>query len=250
LLKRLETLVTGGRFDGKREAVPSLHCTANPLDIPGNDALRTHFQQLTEKMLVPLNRYFQTLVPTLSPNPSDLSLAAGPTQSTQPGATGPSQGINTLKAFSLPSFLSHLKTRGPNPLSFRTRGLTSRARVEGDFYASFCKSPTFAGWLAARVDSMGLAVAQQSNSIYGGSTLAVPPSGVSPSSVRTRPACAKEVGLGIVIPVPAVADLSLEDASTTGTLSPTQWSSGVSEAGARASSDGSSMVHGDEARRQ
>lgn len=163
-------------------------------------------------MLVPLNRYFQTLVPTLSPNPSP---------------TLPPQSNNTLKAFSIPSFLVHLKTRGPNPLLFRSRGLTSRARVESDFYTAFCMSPTFAGWLAARVNSLGLAVAQQSTSL------------LVPGDSR-RPSAA---GLGLT---PILADLALSDSTTSGTRSPTQWSS---EGDPRMSSDGSSVgqySHADE----
>lgn len=174
------------------------------LDIGANDALRTHFQQLTEQMLVPLNRYFQTLVPTLSPNPAQTTFTSG---------------SNTLKPFSLPSFLTHLKTKGPNPLSFRSRGLTSRARVESDFYTAFCMSPTFAGWLATRVDSLGLAVAQQSNSL------------MVPNENRRSSAA----GLGIT---PILSDLAISDSTTSGTRSPTQWSS---EGDPRMSSDGSSV---------
>lgn len=100
-----------------------------------------HFQQLTEKFLVPLNRYFQTLIPT----PSSSSL----------------QG-STIKPFSLPSFLSHLRSTGPNPLAFKTKGLTMKSRVENDFYASFGMSPTFAGWLSGRIETLGSAVKAQS----------------------------------------------------------------------------------------
>ena len=123
LLRRLESLVAEEKLD----------------NVAGDDALRAHFRQLTEKMLVPLNRYFQTLVPA----PSASSTAS----------------LSGLKPFSIPDFLKHLKTRGPNPLSFKARGLTTKARVEADFYASFCMSPTFAGWLSSRVESLGIAVA-------------------------------------------------------------------------------------------
>jgi hypothetical protein len=102
-----------------------------------------HFQQLTERFLVPLNRYFQTLIPT----PSSTSL-----QSSSPA----------IKPFSLPSFLAHLRSTGPNPLAFKTKGLTMKSRVEHDFYASFGMSPTFAGWLSGRIESLGSAVKAQS----------------------------------------------------------------------------------------
>ncbi|EIW72107.1 hypothetical protein TREMEDRAFT_41513 [Tremella mesenterica DSM 1558] len=185
LLKRLQALVDEGNLDE-----PS-----------ANEALRTHFQQLTDKMLVPLNRYFQTLVPTLSPSPS-ISPGYIPTPftplstSSTPGGGG---GTETLKPFSLPNFLTHLKSHGPNPLSFRTRGLSSKSRVEGDFYTSFCMSPTFAGWLSARVEKMGIAVANTrgdpilSTSGSWLTHLAPPPSGVRRSS-------APGVGLGFNLP--------------------------------------------------
>lgn len=107
-------------------------------DVDGNDALRLHFQQLTDKMLVPLNRYFQTLIPAAN------------------------EPHGRIKPFSHPAFLDHLKTKGPNPLGFRTKGLTSKSRVEADFYSSFCMRGCFAGWLAARVHSASAAVAASS----------------------------------------------------------------------------------------
>ncbi|GMK56685.1 hypothetical protein CspeluHIS016_0305250 [Cutaneotrichosporon spelunceum] len=159
LLKRLEALVSAGKLDDKG----------------GNEALRTHFQQLTERFLVPLNRYFQTLVPPLSsgastPRPT-LSRASsfGPTPGLTPSMPSPSLanpsfgnlfGPNPtslgLKPFSLPAFLAQLK-HGPNPLQFRSKGLAGRARVEAEFYGTFCRSACFAGWLAARVQSLGAA---------------------------------------------------------------------------------------------
>lgn len=116
---------------------------ADNADSEANEALRTYFQQLTERFLVPLNRYFQTLIPP-------------------PTATS-SAPVSTIKPFSLPSFLSHLRTTGPNPLAFKTKGLSMKSRVENDFYASFGMSPTFAGWLSARIDSLGSAVNVRAN---------------------------------------------------------------------------------------
>jgi len=176
------------------------------------DALRTHFQQLTEKMLVPLNRYFQTLVPPPSPSPT------APTASSIP-----------IKPFSLPAFLTHLKTRGPNPLAFRNRGLMTKARVESDFYTTFCMSPTFAGWLSSRVESLGLAVAAQSN------FLAVPSAGTVTNRQGFGSGTASLSSLSI-------ADLHVReeigDVPAAGTSSPSQWSS---EGDPRMSSDGSSI---------
>ncbi|WVO12525.1 hypothetical protein L204_100125 [Cryptococcus depauperatus] len=144
LLKRLENLVAEGNLD----------------DPDGNEALRRHFQQLTEKFLVPLNRYFQTLIPTpsptMGPNPPTFPLL--PLTPRSFSHLSPSPSLQTshlcIRPFSLPTFLSHLRFSGPNPLAFRTRGLTGKVRVESDFYASFCMSSGFAGWLSSRVESL------------------------------------------------------------------------------------------------
>lgn len=47
-----------GRHDSIADDVALRH-----LDHAGNEALRTHFIQLTEKMLSPLNRYVASLIP-------------------------------------------------------------------------------------------------------------------------------------------------------------------------------------------
>lgn len=129
---------------------------AGQLDDPdGNEALRMHFQQLTERFLAPLNRFFQTLVP--SRKAQTVSLPSDGSQLIPPPP--PALSVLALKPFSLPTFLAHLRAHGPNPLAFKTRGLQSKGRVESDFYASFCMSPTFAGWLQQRVESLDIAVA-------------------------------------------------------------------------------------------
>ena len=198
-------------------------------------------------MLVPLNRYFQTLVPTISPSPSPYPSTFSINSSSGNSSSGLS--ISSLKPFSLPSFLAHLKTRGPNPLSFRTRGLTSKSRVESDFYASFCMSATFAGWLAARVESLGLAVAAQSSNSNANSnsttttTLAVPtditPTKSRPSvSVCTHP---DTVELGIVA---SMGDLTVRGAgaeSPPRTRVSSEASASASPSDTRLSSDGSSV---------
>ncbi|WRT70225.1 uncharacterized protein IL334_007220 [Kwoniella shivajii] len=169
LLKRLETLVAEGKLD----------------DPEGNEALKTHFQQLTERFLVPLNRYFQTLVPTLSTpspsvSPSTLPASTSTSTSTSISAASTSHTAGAIRPFSLPNFLSHLRNHGPNPLLFKTKGLSMKSRVENDFYASFCMSSTFARWLEARVDSLGLAIHIHNNNSTSGpnSTLHVPPNGI------------------------------------------------------------------------
>lgn len=157
-----------------------------------------HFQQLTERFLAPLNRYFQTLVPQRTTK--GLSIPSDGSQLMPPPP--PALSVSALKPFSLPTFLAHLKAHGPNPLAFKTRGLQSKARVESDFYASFCMSPTFAGWLQQRVETLGIAVASASASAsangtsttigyQGGGSPGVSPPGMHhlspvPSSVDTR----------------------------------------------------------------
>ncbi|KAL7418405.1 hypothetical protein Q5752_006863 [Cryptotrichosporon argae] len=154
LLRRLEALVAEGRLD----------------DPAGNDALRAHFQQLTDKFLVPLNRYFQTLIPTLSPVPTPspspspvprvAQTLAPPAPSSAAGSPNPAAGAAVVRPFSLPAFLAHLRATGPNPLAFRTKGLSTKTRVETDFYTAFCMGGCFAAWLAGRVDSVGAVVAR------------------------------------------------------------------------------------------
>ncbi len=84
---------------------------------------------MTEKMLSPLNRYVTSLIP-------------------------PPTSMESLRPFSLPDFLVHLKSTAPNPLRFRSKGLTLKGKVESDFYTSFCMSSAFAGWLEVRTDSL------------------------------------------------------------------------------------------------
>jgi hypothetical protein len=88
------------------------------------------------------------------PHPSNTTLPVPPPP--------PALSLSGLKPFSLPNFLAHLKKHGPNPLAFKSKGLAGKARVESDFYAAFCMGACFAGWLAARVESLGLAVANSS----------------------------------------------------------------------------------------
>lgn len=59
-----------------------------------------------------------------------------------------------IKPFTLTAFLHHLKAMAPNPLQFRSKGLTTKGKVETEFYTAFCKSPGFAGWLRNRLVSL------------------------------------------------------------------------------------------------
>ncbi|KAK4685933.1 hypothetical protein P7C73_g4202, partial [Tremellales sp. Uapishka_1] len=185
LLKRLEALVAEGKLD----------------DPAGNEALRTHFQQLTERFLVPLNRYFQTLIPLQSsPNPAATPIIM------------PSPSPSPIRPFSLPTFLSHLRTHGPNPLNFKAKGLSTKSRVESDFYAAFCMGGCFAGWLSGRVDSLGLAVerAQSATSM----TLAVPIGAGGTTGTSDISATGLGIGLGIMEMAPRQSQSSEEEDSS------------------------------------
>ena len=191
LLKRLEALAADGQLDGRLSYTILAIELIWSIDPAGNEALRTHFQQLSERMLVPLNRYFQTLVPTLqpspipSPNPNATHNVTPSTSISSMASFSSTTSTSSLRPFSLPAFLSHLKKHGPNPLAFRTKGLTSKSRVESDFYASFCMSATFAGWLSSRVESLGIAVAAQTADISSIGGLMVPQNDATPTKSRS-----------------------------------------------------------------
>lgn len=140
LLKRLEKLVAEGRYDGKsplpcdsRSKLSDTDYSIPPprnSDPAGNAALRAYFMQLTEKMLSPLNRYVNSLIP-------------------------PSESMDGIKPFVLSDFLAHLKATAPNPLQFRPKGLTPKSKVEIEFYTKFCSSPGFAEWQTRQLNSLG-----------------------------------------------------------------------------------------------
>ncbi|WWC91689.1 uncharacterized protein L201_006635 [Kwoniella dendrophila CBS 6074] len=225
LLKRLEGLVAEGKLD----------------DPDGNEALRTHFQQLTERFLVPLNRYFQTLVPTLGSTPissTSISPSHSPAGTPSPLASASASSAGVIRPFSIPNFLTHLRNHGPNPLLFKTKGLSTKSRVENDFYASFCMSSTFARWLESRVDSLGLALTshhhhQVSNNLMvpGRSNHNTPNKKFesqqqeyfsrSPTSVRPNlpRSVSASVGLGILGGLPNELDRRVSPNTTNSTMS-------------------------------
>jgi hypothetical protein len=91
-----------------------------------------------------------------------------------------------IRPFSLPDFLSHLKSTAPNPLRFRSKGLTLKGKVESDFYASFCMSNAFAGWLESKVDSLQAARAE-ARLVAASTQLRGQAGGRSSSSVTVSP---------------------------------------------------------------
>jgi hypothetical protein len=110
-------------------------CTAPLLAYVLNNILRRHFADMTEKFLMPLNRYFDQLLPT---NVSSSTLKKGEGQ---------------LKPFQSDRFYRFLKDNPPS-LQFKS---TFKARATtGDpvreFYTQFLKCGNFATWLRLRTN--------------------------------------------------------------------------------------------------
>lgn len=84
--------------------------------------LRRHLSSRTNTMLVPLNRYLNTLIPS-------------PTERTS------NSGCRRLKPFSTADFFSSLKANG-SPLPFKS------ATKRREFYERWLKTPAFGLWLA------------------------------------------------------------------------------------------------------
>ncbi|KAI8384127.1 hypothetical protein BD560DRAFT_346078 [Blakeslea trispora] len=101
-----------------------------PPDWVLNNILRRHFVDLTEKFLVPLNRYFSTLIPV------DISLRGD---------------VPRLRPFQTDQFMKSLKEHGPQlpfKSTFKTRTSTSDPTKE--LYSQFLKCGNFATWLQQR----------------------------------------------------------------------------------------------------
>ncbi|CAO3622313.1 unnamed protein product [Cunninghamella echinulata] len=94
-----------------------------------NNILRHHFVDLTKKFLVPLNRYFNTLIPT--EKISSTTLKPPP-----------------LRPFQTDQFMKSLKEHG-TPLQFRStfKTRTSTTDPVKDLYSQFLKCGNFATWL-------------------------------------------------------------------------------------------------------
>ncbi|KAL9550234.1 hypothetical protein MBANPS3_004819 [Mucor bainieri] len=101
-----------------------------PPDWVLNNILRRHFVDLTEKFLVPLNRYFSTLIPV------NISAAGEAPR---------------LRPFQTDQFMKSLKEHGPQlpfKSTFKTRTSTSDPTKE--LYSQFLKCGNFATWLQQR----------------------------------------------------------------------------------------------------
>ena len=97
--------------------------TQTPTGRDASEALRTHFTSRTTALLVPLQRYLQTLIPSPSESRSNLSLPA------------------RLKPFSDTAFFASLKAHG-SPLPFKSNA------KQRDFYERWLRTPAFGLWLA------------------------------------------------------------------------------------------------------
>ncbi|RIB02190.1 hypothetical protein C2G38_901698 [Gigaspora rosea] len=102
-----------------------------PPDYLLNNILRRYFVDLTEKFLVPLNRYFSTLIPF------HITLSS-------------SQEPPQLKPFKTDSFLKSLQEHGPQ-IPFKTKKFqTNTTETYLNFYTQFLKCGNFATWLRQR----------------------------------------------------------------------------------------------------
>ena len=87
-----------------------------------SEALRRHFTSRTTALLVPLQRYLQTLIPTPSESRSNLSIPA------------------RLKPFHDAAFFTSLKAHG-SPLPFKSNA------KQREFYERWLRTPAFGVWL-------------------------------------------------------------------------------------------------------
>ena len=113
LLKRLEESLHSGDREAKYKA---------------SALIRQHFHARTTAILVPLNRYLTSLIPTLSH--SSLSTPSNP----------PSSRLPRIASFNRDKFFSSLKTHG-SPLPFK-----STAKQQ-EFYQRWIDTNAFSAWL-------------------------------------------------------------------------------------------------------
>ncbi|KAG0313567.1 Protein dennd6a [Dissophora globulifera] len=95
-----------------------------------DNILRKYFATLTEKFLVPLNRYFATLVP------NDISLSS-------------TSQFPHIAPFKQQTFLKFL-SKNPPAIQFKTSTFKSNSEACQTFYKDFLKCGNFATWLRLR----------------------------------------------------------------------------------------------------
>jgi hypothetical protein len=127
LLKELEEALQGSErtSTSARYEFCQLFIQFCATEIQASLILRRHFCSRTAALLVPLNRYLTTLIPSPAESAS-LKLS--------------SQQSSRMRPFNTTSFLASLKAHG-SPLPFRS---TSKRK---EFYERWLKTPAFGMWL-------------------------------------------------------------------------------------------------------
>jgi len=111
-----------------RRLEESLHSGDREAKYKASVLLRQHFHARTTAILVPLNRYFTSLIPTLVHSP--LSTPSNP----------PSSRLPRIASFNRDKFFASLKTHG-SPLPFRSAG------KQQEFYQRWVNTNAFSAWL-------------------------------------------------------------------------------------------------------
>lgn len=121
-----------------------------------NESLRRHFVDMTERFLVPLNRYFATLTPappTIEGKQSSIAINEVDSLLYTPL---PQASDFIVRPFNVAEFMNHIAAHGPPQLNFHsTISTTSTTAIPGpvkkkpwtEMYLKFVYSPNFLGWL-------------------------------------------------------------------------------------------------------
>lgn len=124
-----------------------------------NEIVRRHFVDLSDRFLVPLNRYFATLIPQppACGGSNNLSTILDEDKQAIHFASPPNITSFKVRPFDTKMFIAHLNEFGPPHLPFKHSSAPSalRMNVNGiknwtDMYARFVESPHFIGWLRER----------------------------------------------------------------------------------------------------
>jgi hypothetical protein len=130
LLKQLEEALLGSEKTSAYTDHSVSLIVKREVEVEASLNLRRHFCLRTAALLVPLNRYVTTLIPSPAESASAQSSSG--------------QSLR-MKPFSTASFLASLKANG-SPLPFRS---TSKRK---EFYERWLKTPAFGLWLGRQED--------------------------------------------------------------------------------------------------
>jgi hypothetical protein len=118
------------------------------LELESTHQLRKHFATRSSEILLPLNRYFTSLIPTsyatISSRPASIASEIRPSP----------EFSASLGSFVPSAFFTSLKTHG-SPLPFRSQA------KQKDFYERWLRSPAFGFWLAQREQETRAALAER-----------------------------------------------------------------------------------------